>query len=337
MKNVVLRPRLLITAGAVLLAAGLSSCRRPPQEHLLRYRFQPGDVLRYSISINGHGQARMSSPPGSKREEEISLPVEMTGAMTLTMAVKSLSEDGVAELELHYQDINLVLENRVRDRKIKIVLNEGGMETWDRGKLIKEVKKGDKDFPLRDILATGFQLQVDPRGRILKSDLPDHISSNFPHLNLKEMVQQFQPVLPADKVVVGQQWRTAAEVTMPELAQPWDRGERWKMILTSTLKRVDNRTLALIVGKGQLRQKWTGPEEKKRDQDGMKSFDQEMTQEVGFDLSAGRLVFARMTLKQKFTFFMLVDKLISRWGFDINLDFDLNINIKLQDLPEKEG
>ncbi len=68
----------------------------------------------------------------------------------------------------------------------------------------------------------------------------------------------------------------------------------------------------------------------------MKSFEQEMTQESGFDLTAGRLDFARTTLKQKFTFFMLVDKIISHWGFDVDLDFVMNIDVKLQGLPEKE-
>lgn len=327
--------KLLIIAAAVILTAGISSCR-PPRKYLLRYHFQPGEVRRYAVSIQGDGRARISSPPGSKREEEISLPVRLTGAMTLEMEVKNLSPDGGADLELRYRDIDLTLENEVRERKVKIVLDEEGMETWDRGRLIKEIKKEDKDFPLRGILTAGFELQVDPRGRILKTDLPDAVSSNFQHFNLRELVEQFQPVLPAEEVEVGEQWRTTAVVTMPELAQPWDRGQEWKLSVASALKNVDDRSRALISGQGRLRQEWTGPEEKKRDQGGLKSFEQEMTRSSEFDLAAGRLVSSRTSLKQKFTFFMLVDKIVSHWGFDVNLDFVMNIDVKLQELPEKE-
>jgi hypothetical protein len=325
-----------MAAGVVLLAAVAFSAvlllrRGPPV--LLRYRWSPGGRLDYRLTLQGTGKAALASPPGSAKKERLELPVEMEGTIAYSLEAKEVSAEGVADLVLTITEAEATIRNEVRGRKMRMELDREGLRSFAVERLLKEVLPASPDFPLKGILDAPFRLRLDPRGKVVSCDLPSELKGSFPLPNLQQMIVGAVPDFPEASVRPGESWQNDAELAMPGVGKPWSRGETWKIRLASVLRKIgreQGKSAAFISFSGGMEQQWTGTEEEKRQDAGIKSFAQTLSGERRFDLERGMLLGSRETIAQQFRIFMSLDRIIEGNGFDVEVDFSLRVETLLQ-------
>jgi hypothetical protein len=325
-----------VLVAALLVAAGLFLRRGPA--YLLRYRFSPGTRLTYEVTLAGAGKAALASPPDSPKKERVDLPVEMTGEIAFSLDVKEVSSEGVAVVALTIAEVDATIRNEVRGRKMRMELNREGMKSWEVERLMKEIPAAAADFPLKGILDSPFRMRIDPRGKVIDCDLPAELKSAFPLPNLRELLVGGLPDFPEGAVRPGESWPGDVTLPMPAVGKPWSHGESWKIQLRTVLEdvvREGDGPQGMLAYSGRVEQQWGGPEEDKRKQSGIKSFTQTMSGKYRFDLERGWLLGSRSTLKQAFQIFMNIDKVIAGKGFDVEVDFTLNVETKLVGIIRK--
>lgn len=326
--------RAALAAGAVVLIAGALAAvlllrRGPPL--LLRYRWRPATRLDYRLALRGAGKAALSSASSGK-PERLELPVEMEGTVAYSLEVKEVSPEGVADLLLTVTDAEATVRNEVRGRKLRMELGREGLKTFEADRLMKEVPAGSDDYPLKGTLGTPFRLRIDGRGKVLSSGLPAEIARAFPLPDLRQLLAGGLPDFPEAAVRPGETWQSEAVLAMPAVGKPWAGGETWKMGLGSFLRRVGREggnPAAFISFSGRMEQGWTGTEEEKRKRSGIKSFVQTVSGELCFDTQMGVLRTSRETVAQEFRIFMTLDRIVPGEGFDIEVDFSLDVETAL--------
>jgi len=324
-----------IAAGlAALIIAALSAAlllrRGPPV--LLRYAWRPDTRLDYRLTLQGSGQAALASPASSAEKDRLALPVEMEGTIAYSLEVTEVSAEGVADILLRVDAVEATIRNEVRGRKMRLELDSSSLRSFEVDRLMKEVPASSGDFPLRGILGVPFRLRIDSRGQVLSCDLPSGIQGSFPLPNLRQMIVGGLPDWPEAAVRRGESWQSDAVLSMPGVGKPWSRGETWKVGLNSVLRRVgreQGKPAAYISFSGRMEQQWTGTEEEKRQNSGIKSFVQTVSGERLFDLERGRLRSSREPLAQEFRIFMNLDQVVAGSGFDVEVDFSLRADTEL--------
>lgn len=322
----------------ILLFGGSSCQRKEPPVYLFRYHHQPGDILRYDISLKGKGEIKLATAYPGQPAQEMVIPVQIKGKLVLQAAAKNVSENGIAELNLVYKDFDFEITNQLGERELKIILNDERMQTTEGGKVLKEVRQGEDGFPLNDLLKKTFTVEVDERGRITRVEAPPDPNRSFPYLNFKDLWEQIQPEFPAQTVRIGEGWTKEVELTMPGLGRPWDKGESWEMELNWTFRGFEggDEQVALIDLSGQLEQKWE-EEDEEESSSGVKSSLHKLRSEVGFDLKEGKVLFSHSSLEQEFNIRMDINRIAKEKSLDVHITFIMDIDAKLQNIKEDEG
>jgi len=154
----------------LLVPAG---CRKPePKVYLFRYHFQPGELLRYDVSLQGEGEVTMVTSSSKKDPRNLVLPVRFQGNLLLEAKVDNVSPAGDAELVVSYKDFHLTVTNQVRDRVITITITDRLMRIMEGESVREEIAAGEDDFPLAGIGGEKFSVEIDRRGKIIKAQSP---------------------------------------------------------------------------------------------------------------------------------------------------------------------
>jgi len=325
------RPAVLILAAALLLGVLPAGCNKPPPEDVLfRYRFRPGEVLAYRVTLQGGGEVTMTMGGAGDREEEISLPVRLEGGYLMVITVEEVAPGGEAELSLNYRDFQLTSISRVRDREMTAVLTDRDLVISEGDRVIKEVRSGEEEYPLRGIVGDKFEFRVDDRGTILESRLPPAPDRLFPSLRFEAFLERMQPDFPREPVPVGSSWTRAVAVPGPGLGRHWDRGDRWTVEIESTFSGFAGRgdRVARIDFSGDFRQE--SPDQEDGGRSGLRGSFHSLEGNYEFDREAGRVLSSRSTLRQNLDLKIAFDQVLRGREIDIRVDDTMEVEIQLQ-------
>lgn len=321
----------VVLLGVVLIFTALPSCRRKKTDYLLRYRYRPGEVLRYDISLKGEGLVKVATDSFEKSLEEMEFPVLISGDLLLESTVKSVSERNVAELTLAYQDLDFKITNRMKDRELVFVLNDRQMEMKEGDRVLNVEEFGGPGYPLNGIVGGVFTVEVDGRGGVTRLEGPPGFTRSFPYLDFTGVLEQLQPDFPEETVRVGESWSRSVDVSVPGLGMPWDKGESWKMELLSQFRGFEEGQegkVALIGYRGTLDQKKAEGEPADSPFDVTRA-KHKLTGEFGFDLQSGQVLFNRTSLDQEMDIRVESDKAGRHGKLDVQVTFQAEVNVEL--------
>ncbi|MFH1037426.1 MAG: hypothetical protein V1789_01985 [PVC group bacterium] len=320
------------TAGVLLILLGAAGCQKPtPPGYLLRYHFQPGDILQYDVYLTGEGTVTMEEVGSKKEGDRLVLPVRIQGSYLLEAAVESVSPEGTAAISVSYKDFHLTMTNRVRDRESTIILTDRSLRTVEGETVKKEITADDEDFPLRGISGETFTVEVDPRGRIIAARVPPSPGRRFPYLKFDNLWERIQPEFPETEVPVGAGWSREVEIPAPGAGSPWDRGETWAVKLDSTFRGFQGKEekIALIDFTGRYEQE-SLPEEGGRPLSGVKRSTHLLTGTVEFDIKDGLVLSSRSRLKQGLDLLMVLEQVIPGKNLQARIDDATEITVTLR-------
>lgn len=321
---------------ALTLPAGLlpTGCKKPPPEEeiIFRYRFQPGEILLYQVSLSGEGAVEMTMGKAGEEEEEgnISLPVRLEGGYLMEVQVEEVSPGGEVRFSLSYRDFDLTSVSRVREREMTSRLTDRSLLILEGGREIKEIQSGDAHYPLQGIVGEKFGFRVDNRGTILEARTPPAPEHLFPSLQFESFLERMQPEFPREPVRVGSSWTRAVSVPGPGLGRNWDRGERWTVEIDSTFSGFVGRgdRIARIEFSGDFRQEPPVPETESRS--GPRGSFHRLQGSCEFDRVAGRMLSSRSTLRQKLDLRIALEQVLRGREIDIRVDDTMEVVIELQ-------
>ncbi len=321
----------VILLWVVLIFTPLPSCRRKKTDYLLRYRYRPGKVLRYDISLKGEGLVKVATESFEESLEEMEFPVLIAGDLILETTVKNVSERNVAELALAYQDLDFKITNRMKDRELVFVLNDRQMEMKEGDRVLNVEEFGGPGYPLNGIVGGVFTVEVDERGGVTRLEGPPGFTRSFPYLDFTGVLEQLQPDFPEEAIQVGESWSRDVDVSVPGLGMPWDKGVSWKMELLSQFRgfaEEKDGEVALIDYRGTLDQK------KPADEPADSPFEVEraqhkLTGEFGFDLQSGQVLFNRISLDQEMDIRMGSDKTGRHGELNVHVNFQAEVDFEL--------
>ena len=320
-----------VSAATLLLLLLPVGCKElPPAEYQFRYRFQPGETLKYDVSIDGNGEVTLFSSTQAKKAEEITLPVNFKGTFLLEAVIDRVSPAGTAGLGISYKDFNCRITNRVRDREITMLLTDQMMRVEERGEIRKELKDGDSGFPLNGIVGSSFELEVDSQGKIIRAEVPPDPGSAFPYMKLDNVFDQIQPEFPLAAIPIGTSWSREVKVSPPESGRPWNRGQTWTIKLNSTFRgfKKGKNQIALIDLSGNIKQS-ISPEEKEDQSSGLKRSSHKLSGTIEFDLKRGIVLSSRSVLEQELDIMMLIEQIPSGNKIKVHIKDSTAITVQL--------
>lgn len=310
------------TIALVLSFLLLNGCKKPPQPsavpppspppaaYLFRYKFQPGEVVKYEVSINGEGEVTLRSISRKEASEEIRLPINFHGKLLMNTRIESVSPDGIGEISVLYKNFDCGVTTMIRDRETIMVLNDRKMEVRATGESKKELEFGDEGFPLNGIVDESFKMQVDTRGEIIQAQLPPDPGRAFPYIKISNLMEQIQPEFPPEAITVGTDWTKQLRVEPPDSGRPWNRGETWTITLHSTFRglKEDDKRIAIIDLSGTYKQS-LAPKNEAEDASGLRGSSHELNGTVEFDMEKGLVLSSYTRLKQELDIVMTMDQI----------------------------
>jgi len=330
-KNIGIPGRLLLLAAILVAVSPLLSCRRSRQT-LLRYSFRPGDRLVYDLVVDGQGTVTMKGPDRDGKPDEIDLPVRLEGTLELVMEVRSVDSTGVAAVDVSYRGFNFSVNNQIRGRTLKLVMTEKGMETWEDGRLLKEVTPEDDEFLLRGLAGETFPLKIDPRGKVVSVTTPTAFLNAFPYINFSDVLEYAQPELPENAVEIGTAWNRQVEILLPQLTERFSSGDHFNLTMEYTLAGVEGRppaqtALLEVIGDIVQEEKSEGGAAGRGK---LKSFTQNTSGEVRFDISRGRLLSSNLVMEQTLLMNMDLSHTVISAGFEAGVVFTIHFRMNLR-------
>ena len=323
----------IILAEILLILLVLVGCKKPPPPvYLFRYNFQPGEFLRYDVSLKGEGEVTLTTSSSKKEPEKMVLPVQFRGRLLLGVKVDSVTSAGDAGLSVSYTDFDCTIINQVRDRQTTISLTDRIMRVEEAGTVKREIMAGESDFPLNGIVGSAFTMEIDRRGKMLNAHLPPAPGRAFPYMKFDGFLERIQPEFPEVKIPVGTSWSREVQVTAPGVGKPWDRGETWTIKLDSTFRGFKDRDerIALIDLSGRFEQE-AGPEEEESHRSGVKRSSHILTGTVEFDIKAGRVLASQSSLKQELDILMAIERVVKGKNIQVHIDDTMEITVRLAD------
>ncbi len=300
----------LAPAVALLVLIEVTGCKKPsPPQYLLRYQFQPGELLQYDISLRGEGTVTMQAVGSKPDQDKLVLPVQIEGSYLLEAAVQSLSPEGAASIAVSYKDFNLTMINRVRDREMTTILTDRTMRTEEGDVLSREITADTEGFPLSGIEGKIFTFEIDPRGRIISAQLPPDPSRAFPYLKFDGVMERIQPEFPETAIPVGAGWSREVKIPNPGAGTTWDRGETWTIRLDSAFRgfKGEGERIALIDFVGRYEQ---GSVSEEGGKSGVKWSSHLLTGTVEFDIKDGVVINSRSRLEQSLVVLLAIERVV---------------------------
>ncbi|GEM_PF-2911010 len=308
----------------VLMPAPLS-CRRAPEGISLRYRFQAGRDFAYSLAISGRGTVHASHPSALGELEETEFPISIEGSLKTVFRTREVSVTGNAVFDVEYKDIHFEVVDEQGGRKLRVVIDGGGIETYDGDQLLNSVPPDDKNFLLKGVAGKTFKLVMTPRGKIEAIETPDSLSGAFPYIRFRELLEAAQPELPADPVHPGESWERKLVLQLPQLADRFASGETFAALQTYTVESEPEENPARISLRGSLFMEepsaGSGPGT-------LRAFEQKTDGYFLFDRIRGRLLETGLSLDQEFGVTILIPRLSPDEGIDLDMKLKIELTMK---------
>jgi len=307
-----------------------SSCGQPEGE-LLRYRFSVGTGLDYDIGLRGGGLVRLITPSAEGGEDSHEFTLEIEGKLRLSLAVDSVTPEGVAEILVTYSGIRLSASDNHDGRNLKVIMTEEGIETWEGDVLINEVVPGDPEFFLGELSGRSFRMVMDSRGRVVELEEPSALLEAVPYVRFRELLLAAQPELPENRVKPGDAWERRLGLTLPSLADRYSPGETYEGLTRYTYLENGEREKLAPIRLGITSELVRSEAEKKPS--ALLGFSQGSSGEVVFDPEAGCLISSRLELEQELAVRIAIPQLAEEQGIrletEIELEFEMNPGKKI--------
>ncbi len=331
------RPRrALIRIGIIGILAVLSSDRIEKTAWRLRYRYPRRHPLIYRIRLDGEGEIDLGSGKTEGDIDGLIFPVIARGGFDLKITAAD-AEGSLTALKISPENFNFELVNSLRGEEITLLLRDQFLEIRRGSDLLKKISAGQAGFPLNDIVGARFDMTVDDRGKVIRAKFPPP-PPGWPYLKFDGLLEKLRPEFPEDTVRKGESWTRALEVIMPAAGRLEHGDDAWKLEMKYTFRGLKNMIgqIAEIEVEGRA-SRTVRPGGKDSPADGSRSFQQDISGRIDFDLERGVVVLARISLSQRVNSRLSIDEWESGKSVNLLSEFEMNISEELQDeIGEKE-
>jgi len=193
-----------LTPLAALLCLGISTVEAQ-EGILLAFKFAPGDVISYEITISGTGSVTAAEGTLTR--------LSIQGGFTLTQTVTEVFPDGSGRLETRVPqgDVAIGLE----DERVRFSYANGRIRWYANG---KESSPPQGDLSEVPLIGTPLTCTVSPDGRVsdvafTNPKLMAELAKAAPGVNLARSPSFAETLFPSKPVAVGETWRSSGTLT----------------------------------------------------------------------------------------------------------------------------
>ena len=195
-----------------LLALGvLCSSSQAKAQTLLRYKFKPGDKLRYQMEQKMN---MVMTVMGNN------VTMDMTQTVDMTWDIKSVDQDGKAKMTQKFDRMRFTMSGPPPVGKVEYDSKEGKLPEGLIGQSIGPI--------LEAMAGAEFSAVMDARGRVSDVKAPEKVTEALKKLaggagmgemfseeNMKHMISQSGIALPEEAVAKGKSWEQKVDMKMP--------------------------------------------------------------------------------------------------------------------------
>jgi hypothetical protein len=195
--------RLLILSALAVIALGGGAVAQ--EEVDLAFKFTPGDVMDYDITMSGSGGLR--APDGELAA------MGLQGNLRLSITVAEALPDGNARLQLLMPSADIRVT--VGPQRARLVYSNGQIRWYSDG---REQAPPDVDMSQAPMLGVPLEFLASPKGQILDVLLPEiadlaGMGQMVPGLGPPQFKNLGDPMFPDHPVKVGETWRRSVQVS----------------------------------------------------------------------------------------------------------------------------
>jgi hypothetical protein len=190
-----------------LLALGvLCTGAQAQAQTLLRYKFKPGEKLRYQM------EQKMNMVMTVTGRE---VTADMTQTIDMSWEIKSVDQNGKAKMTQKFDRVRFTMNGPPPIGKVEYDSKEGTMPAGPFGPIFKAMAGAE------------FSAVMDPRGKVSDVKAPEKLAEVFKKLpgsgagemlseeGLKHMISQSGIILPEEAVAKGKSWEQKVDMKMP--------------------------------------------------------------------------------------------------------------------------
>jgi hypothetical protein len=192
---------LAVSVILLFLAVAAASAQEPVS---LAFKYAPGDVLEYDVTVTGSGGLR--APDG-----EFS-PAGIQGNLRLSMTVAEVRSDGNARVQLRIPRAEFQMS--IAQDRASLSFENGRLRWFANG---REQSPPDADLSQVPLISVPLEFIAAPTGQIVDIILPNvpamaNMQQMIPGLEAPQMQNLGDPIFPDSPVRVGETWRKYSQV-----------------------------------------------------------------------------------------------------------------------------
>jgi hypothetical protein len=212
-------------ASLFLALVVLGGAARADDAVLLRFKFTPGETRSYVLNVTGSGQMEMSGSPLG----EFKIPLDMTLNGSFDLLTRAVEADGSGDLGVHMGVFGVDMTIMGQPTHMTMDL-EKGKYTVD-GKEMPAPGAGAGGAAPQGVDLSKLTVVLSPQGKVkdlqgleeLLAALPKGGPMMLPGggalPNIKEMLKDYPPLLPAGPVAPGATWEQSVKLALPGLTE----------------------------------------------------------------------------------------------------------------------
>ena len=206
-----------LVASLIALASTVALAQ---EKFVLENKYQADETFAYKMQAAGNGSIQVTR---GDRSERVPIEIEMT--LELVTTVESVEEDGSAHLKTKFVRIQRMSHMPTKKSKVVLTIDKKGVRLERNGQVLySPAKPGNTKLQRRmkalSVLTEhAMTLHVAKDGKVLGYDAPLAFrSAGGQELNLSQVAQNSQPVLPSNPVGVGDSWSSDLSIQVPNIA-----------------------------------------------------------------------------------------------------------------------
>lgn len=299
------RLTVLVLAALVALTAALAAYAQD-ESVLLRFKFQPGDVMRYRLFADATGLVRMDLPmPPEAGAMPGQIPVQMKLQGEAVAKVLRVDDAGAARLRVTADSLSMDMD--LMGQQFAIGIKDGKYTVTQNGEPVEWGKipmvPGEMKIPL---LQEPIEIKIGPRGEVLDLVIPGltEMMAMMPGLSLEDMMKE-QLLLPEEPLAVGQIWSDTKTENIPGMNVPVSYTVKMALNGVETWsgdRRIANIRVESVTGLQNLDLSQAMPESGMQgmpDMAGTMSMDQQLAGNMQFDATRGYMIRFDFQLNQQ--------------------------------------